>query len=218
VLIRAVAVGIVCTVVAVFSPRAAGLEPTPAHDATAPAYSTVSPHPVPPPEPEPKKLAKPKRKPMSVLRQNFKRRLIQGAKKFLGVREQGSNYGKSVERFLRHAGLGGGYPWCAAFAWYVVDAHGLYRGPRPSNLAYVPALVDWARKHDLVVDRYRVQPGMLVTVRGYGHVTLCVRRKGHQIQTIGGNEGDAVRLQWRSISSIDLAVDVAKTLKRKEQE
>lgn len=33
----------------------------------------------------------------------------------IGVRESGSNKGKEVEAYLKSVGLGGGYPWCAAF-------------------------------------------------------------------------------------------------------
>ena len=38
------------------------------------------------------------------------------ASKYIGVREKtGKNDGAEVERFLRHVGLGKGFPWCAAF-------------------------------------------------------------------------------------------------------
>lgn len=40
---------------------------------------------------------------------------------YIGVRDDGDNYGPEVERFLATSGLGGGYPWCAAFVAYVME-------------------------------------------------------------------------------------------------
>lgn len=49
------------------------------------------------------------------------------AERHVGVTENppNSNEGKMVERYLASVGLGGGYPWCAAFVHYVMQQAGV---------------------------------------------------------------------------------------------
>lgn len=70
-----------------------------------------------------------------------------------GVREipRGSNRGKDVEMFLRVTGLGGGYPWCAAFVvWAIVTALG-EACPVPRT-ADCDVLLFWAKRRGVLVE------------------------------------------------------------------
>jgi len=55
--------------------------------------------------------------------------LLHTAKQHVGVQEVGDNGGKMVEKYLESVGLGEGYPWCAAFVRYVMDAADVARPP-----------------------------------------------------------------------------------------
>jgi cell wall-associated NlpC family hydrolase len=77
----------------------------------------------------------------------------------LGV-STGSATQRAVEAF---AGEARDAPWCASFFWYVTSKLSGYNGPRPSNVAYVPAWEDFARARGILRSRRNALPGMAVT-------------------------------------------------------
>jgi hypothetical protein len=119
-------------------------------------------------------------------------KLLDVARTQIGVHEdpKGSNKGKEVEAYLAVTGLGGGYPWCAAFvASCGVKAFGT-DWPLPRT-ADCDQLLSFARKHDI-----------LRTTPGPGDVFLClassddathtgfvvkVNPGGNSVETIEGN-------------------------------
>ena len=67
----------------------------------------------------------------------------------LGMHEwpPSSNMGEIV-KYLNSVGLGGGYPWCAAFVTWVLKHEGFNRFP--PNPAYVPSYHGWAKSKGLL--------------------------------------------------------------------
>jgi len=65
----------------------------------------------------------------------------------IGVKERtGNNDGKRVEQYLRHTGLGKGFPWCAACQSFIYSKCGVMN---PGS-AYCP---DWFKKKYVVYQR-----------------------------------------------------------------
>lgn len=66
-----------------------------------------------------------------------------------------SNLGEIV-KYLKSCGLGGGYPWCAAFVTWNLKQNGFKRFP--PNPAYVPSWHSWALEKQLLkpVDQSRL--------------------------------------------------------------
>lgn len=88
---------------------------------------------------------------------------------------------------------GGNLHWCAVFIWWLFQELGhpeLYFDGEKT--AYVPALVDWARKAGLVA--HAPAPGDLVCFDfggkgNAGHIGLCIAYDGRRVTTIDGNTG-----------------------------
>jgi hypothetical protein len=101
------------------------------------------------------------------------KQLLDVAKQEIGVSEQpkGSNRGGKVEEYLDVTGLGGGYPWCAAFvAWCGVKAFGK-EWPLP-HTADCDGLLAFARKHGILHDKPQA-----------GDVFLCLASKNDATHT-----------------------------------
>lgn len=83
----------------------------------------------------------------------FPIRLVERAKKFVGVKEHpaGSNRGPYIDGWCRRANGQVGYPWCAAFACAMSEDAG-YRIPLPTR-ASVGFLAAWAEQVGKTVDR-----------------------------------------------------------------
>jgi hypothetical protein len=67
----------------------------------------------------------------------------------LGMHEwpDGSNMGEIV-KYLNAVGLGGGYPWCAAFVTWCLKKLGFQHFP--ANPAYVPSYYGWAKEKGIL--------------------------------------------------------------------
>ncbi|MEI6806168.1 MAG: CHAP domain-containing protein [Myxococcaceae bacterium] len=162
---------------------------------------------------------------MSLLKEKM---LIQEAKRWVGITEQGgNNHGQLVELFQRTAGgLANGEPWCMSFAQYCiqeVDAsvvHALVLGcPDKKSQLFKSehCLTVWNKSQDLKIDTPR--PGSLCiwqqgqTASGHVGIVVDVNADG-SIMTVEGNtsrdlsagalaqvEGDGVWLKRRCLDT-----------------
>jgi len=86
----------------------------------------------------------------------FAARLLKIAHEQLGVKEHpaGSNDGEAVRQYQATTGA---YhqPWCASFVTWCLERAN-YKGPWPTNKAYVPSWVAWAKANKLTVTRPRM--------------------------------------------------------------
>lgn len=122
-------------------------------------------------------------------------KILELARAELGVKEYpaGSNKVKYNESYWGRPVSGDGYPWCAAFVWWLFKRAGapeLYFGGQKT--AYVPALLTWARQNDMVVDE--PQPGDLICFdfnanNKADHIGICERWDGQYVTSIDGNTG-----------------------------
>lgn len=117
------------------------------------------------------------------------------AKKEIGIKESpaGSNDVKYNTEYYGRRVSGGDWAWCAVFVWWLFRQAGAsdlyYDGGRT---AYVPTLLDWAKRKGLVVDTPR--PGDLICFdfknnNRAGHIGVCESWDGQYITTIDGNTG-----------------------------
>ena len=112
---------------------------------------------------------------------------------YVGTVEHGENRGPEVERFLSAVGLGPGYPWCAAFDSYCMQAAGATGPPidaRSRMLITERSVMRPAAKSALSRGREVLQRGML-TVHRYtryrGHAGILVGQDGRALRTVEGN-------------------------------
>lgn len=117
--------------------------------------------------------------------------ILQIAQSQIGVHEHGSNRGKEVEAFLAATGLGGGYPWCAAFVTWCTKNAG-YALPLPENPAACVSWEAWAAKHDFFVPFVFARPGDIVTFQFDGdpepdHIGVVDHRSANTLFTVEGN-------------------------------
>ena len=137
------------------------------------------------------------------------------ARDFVGLREQLVNTGPGVEYFLRQAGLGPGYPWCAAFVNGVIDlacAVKDVRSPFEGTLreAYVQDYVDYARRRTWLVPITGAYPGCLFatwneSLGRYAHIgfvtgVLAVERR---FWTVEGNSNEDGGREGHSVVELD---------------
>lgn len=136
------------------------------------------------------------------------------ARDHIGITEKGNNRGKQVEKFLRSTGLGGGYPWCAAWVNYL---HELTGRPTPDDKkAWSPA---WFPEERVILKRGVVegipaQPGDVFgiyfsTKQRIAHVGLIEEARDGYYITIEGNtnkagarEGDGVYRKRRPARTV----------------
>lgn len=121
---------------------------------------------------------------------------MQRAGEQVGIREQGNNEGPQVTRYLRAAGLGPGYPWCAAMLAWVHEQCGI-PGPRSAwSPDYFPAdRVIYHRGH---TEGTAPQPGDVLgnyypSKERIAHVGFIARWPGGDqwVITIEGNTNDS---------------------------
>lgn len=154
----------------------------------------------------------------------FPARIAYVAKRELGTKEwpPNSNAGRRVAQYLKSVGLGTGYPWCAAFATWVLKECG-YKGPLPPNPAYVPSWVEWARRTGRAVAKIKARRGDLLCFEFDGdstadHIGICTTNLGvlKVYKTIEGNtsatgsqsNGGAVLRKTRLFSQVSCVVRV----------
>ena len=154
------------------------------------------------------------------------------AKEVLSVREDGSNAGTFVERYLAAVGLGPGNPWCMAFIVLrlIKAAHSL-SAILPAEMPRTGSTVlfsDWGKKKswwirraDLELGRERIQEGDIVFYffAGKGriaHTGIVVdANSNNDFKTVEGNtssglkdvvdrDGQGVYMKQRSLSALGL--------------
>jgi hypothetical protein len=98
-----------------------------------------------------------------------------------------------------------GAAWCASFAQWAlgsVTGHGM---PAPLP-AYVPSIAAWAQQHNYLAAKPRVGSFSIYLSRDLQlvnafHIGYVVRVTASGVQTIEGNEGNAVRELWRPFAT-----------------
>src|SRR4051812_33687484 len=120
--------------------------------------------------------------------------VLASARNEVGVAEQppGSNDGARIADYRTAvAGAAPGQPWCATFVSWAAAQTGAPLGDAGEGLNSVAAITDWARRTGRL--QASPQPGDLV-LYGDRHVGIVesVNADG-SLETIEGNEGDAVR-------------------------
>jgi hypothetical protein len=116
----------------------------------------------------------------------------------------GSNGGDGVEKYI--VGYGN-VPWCALFqSWVWKESHGDWpKGHREASVQ------EWWRKAvaggyaKKIGSGYKPIPGDLLMYLfggGTGHVTaiVAVDADGYEVNTIGGNESNKVKLGYRNLN------------------
>ena len=150
--------------------------------------------------------------------------LLAHAATFIGVHETppGSNRGPQIDKWERRAQKISGEPWCACFAWCMLDDLGLML-PIPYPAA-VGSWVEWCRGQGLLRKRpYRGMPvsfswaGATPTPSdhvGFVEKVLALPRNRpktpqlsgkYWLLTLEGNAGDAVRHQLRWVDPAAVA-------------
>lgn len=117
-----------------------------------------------------------------------RRAIVARAQSAVGVTEDppGSNRGHRIDEWLQRAGVSTGLPWCAAFASWCID-----------TVAIGGALALGSHFPETVSPR----PGDVMffpTGGGKGHCGIVLGLSAHEVMTIEGNSGDAVRCVRRA--------------------
>ncbi|MDO9398448.1 MAG: CHAP domain-containing protein [Herbiconiux sp.] len=118
-----------------------------------------------------------------------------------GVREVNhSNTGRDVNKYLESTGLGGGYPWCAAFVRWCME-HGGFKFPKGTSWAACEQFqAEAARGGSMYkVGHGDARPGDLI-VWGGKHIGIVESRSGGTIHYVAGNQGDAVARGTSAVS------------------
>lgn len=151
--------------------------------------------------------------------------VLEIAARRIGIREVGRNRGPEIDEWLYRVGLDperGAYPWCAAFAWCVLDdACRRLRVPNPV-LRSARVVTLWRRTPSRLV-ALMPRPGSIychadrpTDIESNGHCGIVQDVAGDHIVGIEGNtnaagerEGDQVathirRFDWVNLGYIDL--------------
>jgi muramidase (phage lysozyme) len=106
-----------------------------------------------------------------------------------------SNKGKGIDEFLKHVGLGPGYPWCAAFASYVWGKAGDSLGIKsPVKSGGVGALMGQAKSKNIFSKDPTVGAMALYKDKNRSHVDIVTSVDGNKYSSIGGNQGKGERV------------------------
>ncbi|MDM1295285.1 peptidoglycan-binding protein [Sphingobacterium sp. N143] len=123
----------------------------------------------------------------------------------IGVREEGGeNRGLRVKEYLAYVGLGGGYPWCAAFVSWCYGQAGL---PSPRT-AWSPALFPKRRLYkprEISLGAVKTADLFAIYSIGLGrihHVGLVKSYKRGVLVTVEGNSNDRVESRRRPLSTV----------------
>lgn len=112
----------------------------------------------------------------------------------LGVEEspKGSNAGEAVEKYLKSVGLGKGYAWCMAFAYYCYKSASEKMNVLNPLYKTAGVLKQWNESEEFRSDT--PEPGCLFIMdygKGLGHTGIVEKvLSGGRIQTIEGNTND----------------------------
>ena len=136
------------------------------------------------------------------------KQVVTEAHRYIGTKETARNSGPSIDEWLRRVGQKPGAPWCAAFAWCMIDdaikAFGC-TNPIPP-VASVHKL--FGRAHQFRAWMSEPGPGYVFGIdhgRGRGHCGIVIDVDGVHLATIEGNsnargsrEGNAVVVRTRN--------------------
>ncbi len=119
-------------------------------------------------------------------------KVIKEAHRWIGVTETARNSGPEIDGWLRRVGSDPGNPWCAAFAWCVLDdaikALGLVN--HMPGTASVHKLFE--RAHQFHAWWTEPTPGVIFGIDhggGKGHCGIVIDVAGVHLATIEGNTG-----------------------------
>ena len=122
---------------------------------------------------------------------------LQFAQSQLGVKEVpiGSNAGPDVEKYLNRVGLGKGYAWCMAFAYWCYDEASKKIAVTNTLLKTGGALAQFNYQKQNHPERIVTVPqaGDLFVLdlgHGEGHIGFVLEVKGTTILTIEGNSNE----------------------------
>ncbi|MDE2127977.1 MAG: hypothetical protein KGJ62_15455 [Armatimonadetes bacterium] len=135
------------------------------------------------------------------------------AERYVGIREipAGSNRGEHIDRWNREVGNPIGSPWCAAFACCAAREAGVEHGPWTGSSGEV---ANWGERTGSGVSGGDVCAGCLgavinpETATGHCHTVVAVSGPDSDgvIDTVEGNEGNAVRRNRRHADTVDWVV------------
>ena len=155
-------------------------------------------------------------------------KVLEFARREIGVREVGENRGKRVQQYQADTTLGGtGWPWCAAFVAWTLDEAFDFFGLKNiwNNSASCDVLLSWGRSHDLDYHTPQVGDVFLVMASHYDatHTGIVTTVNGAQFSTVegntnldGGREGVGVFARERTNSSRYLFIRWANLFKQPE--
>jgi hypothetical protein len=108
----------------------------------------------------------------------------------IGVEEvpKGSNKGPDVEKYLKSVGLGPGYSWCMAFAYWNVQKASIKLGIKNPLFKTAGVMAQW--NNSKALHSATPAPGYLFILdegKGLGHTGLVEYVVGNTIHTIEGN-------------------------------
>jgi len=113
----------------------------------------------------------------------------------IDIREEGTNGGPEVSRYLKSVGLGPGYAWCMAFVYWCVNV-ACKRLELSNPLVKTAGVLDQWNRTTLrkipKIDR-SVKPGDIFIIdlgKGNGHTGFVFKINGGLITTIEGNTND----------------------------
>lgn len=110
----------------------------------------------------------------------------------IGQHELPENRGPVVRRYIANGKCGSeGDPWCAIFVNAALEANGIKgtRSPSSQSFRHSPDFVKLAGPAlGAIVVYWRISPNS-----GLGHVGFYASETAGYIETLGGNESDAVR-------------------------
>jgi uncharacterized protein (TIGR02594 family) len=125
---------------------------------------------------------------------------FEAASEEIGVREVPENRGPAIRRYIQAAGCGSeGDPWCAIFANAMLESVGIHGTRSAAARSF--------ERHNNFRKLDRPALGCIVTFwrnsrnSGLGHVGFYNGEYRGLISTLGGNEGDMVRIENYNSSS-----------------
>jgi hypothetical protein len=126
-----------------------------------------------------------------------KQRTLQIAKSFVGIKEEKTNGGYWVDRFLRSVGLRTGNQWCGAFVGFCLDSAKVTSIKVRSGLARRYVTKQSIKAKEVMQKNITIPSGsILVWRRGntlFGHVGFVKQWKGKSGTTIEGNTSSGTR-------------------------
>lgn len=125
------------------------------------------------------------------------RQIIIEARSHLGIREVGTNDGPEVREWLRRVKRKPGHPWCAAFAWCMLDDACRVIGvanPLPPVAGAHLMMVLARKRHAWCLEAgpgyiFAIDHGRSPAGARIGHVGIVVELDGDRMTTVEGNTG-----------------------------